>query len=301
MEQSRTRSMINKSFMSMSHALDRDMKLEDEHTIQIVTHAKRIRSLGVGVLTAIENRKRDDDPDECFDFIAKYVKETMEARQELETFYMVPSNMEEEEEEISASATWQDPNGHTLGNPHDERGQGDTASEAYARLPDCPVETEEIKLKDPPEYTLPVAKCDPIESTDTKQSQSSFFDQVSRGKAAIALPLKTPEPEMMDSEEEIDFQNDMEKAKEMSLKELERALSPENTAEESDTVIETEIQVGEDTGVSNLTVPPPETQPVENNAAKNEESTNSADDDDTRVSHGYNTRARKSLNPTETK
>ena len=57
LEQSRVRSMIHKSFLTVSHALDRDMKEEDKHTRCIVTHAKRIRSLGVAVQTALSKKE----------------------------------------------------------------------------------------------------------------------------------------------------------------------------------------------------------------------------------------------------
>ena len=128
----------------------------------------------------------------------------------------------------------------------------------------------------------------------------SFFQQVSRGKASIATPFKTPEPEMVDSEEEIDFQMDMDKAKALSLKEINQAPEIES---ESDTVIESEIQVDGEMGISNLTVPP-ETQPkLEGKTEPTDELKPLAEpvreDESSRASHTYNTRARKSLNPTD--
>ena len=172
-----------------------------------------------------------------------------------------------------------------------------------ARLPAYKDE-EKITLKDPPENLLPMAECVAVNETEHPSSQMSFFQQVKQGKASIATPLKTPEPEMEDEEEEIDFQIEIDKAKALSLKELDQALPQEETPSESDTVLESEIQVNEDTRVSNLTLPLPETQP-QNEEKGSPSAANTVDltgeDESSRVSHNYNTRARKSINPTESK
>ena len=156
LEVAQSRQNNEKFVLTMLHAIDRDMKIEDDLELKLKSHFKRLKTMAISFMHAKESLK-NADPIQVFDHIAHFMEEYLQVQTEFESFFIIPADKtpiadesatnndkapaEETQsaiertsnEEVSASATWQSASRHVYGHPEDERGQDDASL-----LPSCP-------------------------------------------------------------------------------------------------------------------------------------------------------------------
>ena len=183
------------AFLTLQKALDDVSKDDTNHRIRLQTYLRGMRSLGASFLLTLK-----DNPGNVEEIVDRYVpflEKTMMAQAEFESYYAtgredidetVENFMHQMGEEVSAAATFSDPNCGVLGNPY---------ASMHEELSPILEATEAPQLKDPPERLLPKAECAIAENGD----EMTVAINASLGMASVAI--RVPEPEQdPDSEED---------------------------------------------------------------------------------------------------